>query len=81
MRAVVNGRYEQARAYLAEESSMSDEELRALDELLGDPSEVEAETLSRDDSRALANVRASSGKDSHAIAFTLEFDREWKIVQ
>jgi len=81
VRAIVTGRYSQARTYLTDESSVSDDELRALDHSLGEPTEVEAETLSRDDSSALATVRVSGGDGSHAIAFTLEFDREWKIVQ
>lgn len=79
VRAVVNGRYDQARALLAEESSMSEDELRALDESLGDPTEVEAETISRDDERALATVRTSGADESDALSFTLTFDRQWKI--
>jgi 4-alpha-glucanotransferase len=79
VRAVVSGRYDQARAYLAEESSASEDELRALRAKLGDPSEVEAQTLSRDDTRALATVRVSSVEKSEAVSFTLVFDEEWKI--
>jgi hypothetical protein len=81
VRAVINGHYEPARSYLAEESSMPDDELRALQESLGDPSEIEAEVVSRDDTRALANVRVSGGGDSASVSFTLQFDQEWKIVR
>ncbi len=81
VRAVVNGRYEQARTFLAEESSMSDEELRTLGESLGDPTEVEAETIARDEERALATVRTSGAEGSDVVSFTLTFDREWKIAR
>jgi hypothetical protein len=81
VRSIVTGRYSQARPYLADESSVSDEELRALDQSFGDPWDVEANLIARDGSRALANVRVSGPDGSHAMAFTLQFDREWKIVR
>ena len=79
VRAVINERYEPARAFLENESSMTDEELRALHGSLGDPSEIEAKIVTRDDRRALVNVRVASGEMSNAVAFKLAFDREWKI--
>lgn len=81
VRAVVNGRYEPARARLADESSMTEIELRTLQAQLGDPSEIEAEGIARDDTRALASVRVSSASESEAVAFTLVFDYGWKIVR
>ena len=81
VRAVVNGRYDQARAYLEEESSMAEEELRALDETLGEPSKIEAKVVWRDDTRALADVRVSDAEESQAMAFALLFENEWKIVR
>lgn len=69
-RAVVNGRYAPARAYLA--TPVSEEELRALRESLGDPSGVEAKVVSREDSRALVTV--------NGVRFRLVFDREWKVA-
>lgn len=74
VRALVNGRYDQAREYLADESS-------SLPAVLDDATEVEAKTVSRDDTRALVSVRVSSAERSEAVAFTLEFGREWKIVR
>lgn len=81
VRAVVCGRYEAARAYLDEPSSVREEELRALDESLGEASEVEAKLVSRDDARAVATVRVSGAEQSKALALELVFDKEWKIVQ
>ena len=81
VRALVNGRYDQARAYLADESSASYDELRALHEKLGDPSEIEASVVARDDRRALVNVRVSEAERSEAVAFTLLFEKEWKVVR
>lgn len=81
VRAVVCGRYEPARAYLDEPSSVSEEELRALDESLGEAWAVDAKLISRDDARAVANVRVSGAKQSNAVALELVFDKEWKIVK
>jgi hypothetical protein len=77
VRAVVNGRYDQARAFLADEHSMPDDELRALQAELGDPSHIDAKIASRDDTRAVVNVRTTE----NALTFALAFDREWKIVR
>jgi hypothetical protein len=73
VRAVVYKRYDQAREYLAEGASQS------LPAVLEDATEVEAETIARDDERALVNVRMSDGERSEAVAFTLVFESEWKI--
>lgn len=81
VRAVVCGRYEPARAYLAESSSMSEQDLRALDESLGDAWNVEAKVVSRDDVRAVANVRVSGAEQANVVEFELVFEREWKIVR
>jgi hypothetical protein len=78
VRAVVCGRYEPARAYLNEPSSVSEKELRALDESLGEAWDVEAKLISHDDARAVADVRVSGAK---ALALELVFDGEWKIVR
>lgn len=80
VRAIVTGRYDQARPYL-EDDSMPEEELRALRAALGDPTEVESKLVARDDARALVNVRVSEAERSEAVAFTLVFEKEWKIVR
>ena len=74
VRSLVNERYDQAREYLAEES-------QSLPEVLDGATDVEAKTVSRDDTRALVNVRVSDGERSEAMAFTLVFESEWKIVR
>lgn len=83
VREIITGRYARAREYLA--SPLSNEELRALEDAIesytGEPTEVEAEVIARDDERALTNVRVSGGKGSQAVAFALIFNKEWKIVR
>jgi hypothetical protein len=63
---------------------MSDADVEALQKLwehrFGDPSEVNAEMISRTDEKALVNVRLKSAKSSTVIAFVLVFDGEWKIA-
>lgn len=85
IREVITGRYSRAREYLQERESMSEDQLRALEQEIesrtGDPTEVEAETVTRDDQRALVTVRVSSAQGSHAMAYGLEFEEEWKIVR
>ena len=85
VREVVEGRYGPARAYLENPDSMSDEDIRKFEEAIeswigGEPGEVEAEVVSRDDTHALTTVRLSSARGSQALSFTLEFDDEWKIA-
>jgi hypothetical protein len=83
VREVITGRYPRAKEYLAEPESLSDDDLRELDEqieaALGDPSEVEAEVVSRDDQQALVTVCLSSKDASEALSYGLVFDEEWKI--
>jgi hypothetical protein len=85
VREVVEGRYDRARTYLTHPDSMSNDELRTFEKAIeswigGEPSEVEAEVVSRDDARALTTVRLSSAHGSQALSFALEFDHEWKIA-
>jgi hypothetical protein len=79
VRELVTKRWSRAKPYLQDPEAVTQEELEALAEKLGDPSEVEAETITRDDETALVNVRVSSSQMSEVIAFRLVFDREWKI--
>ena len=84
VREVMAKRWERARTYLAEPPSMSRGELEALQkswrERAGEPTEIEAETIARDDAEALAHVRMRSARGSEAVAFALRFDDEWKIA-
>ncbi|HVE71783.1 MAG TPA: hypothetical protein VNI54_10470 [Thermoanaerobaculia bacterium] len=74
VREVITGRYSRAQEYLSE--PRPEKELRALRETLGhDPTEVEAEVISRTDEEALVNVRTTEA----AVALALEFEGEWKI--
>ena len=79
VRGVITGRYTRAKEYLAEPDSRSEDELRRLDEQLGEASEIEAELVSRDDEQALVTVRVSSKDASEAVSYGLVFEREWKI--
>lgn len=83
-REVVTKRWDRAREYLADPQSMSNAEIAALqkswEQRVGDPSVIEAETISHDDAHASVNVRMKSAKGSEAVAFALTFDGEWKIV-
>jgi hypothetical protein len=83
VREVLMKRWDRARPYLAEPESMSNDDLRALEQSwesrVGDPWIIEAETISRTNDRALASVRLQSEKGSDVVAFALVFDREWKI--
>jgi hypothetical protein len=79
-REVTTGRYDRAREYLEDSSPWTREDLRRMDERLGNPTQVEAEVLSRTDEQALVNVRLTSAERSQAIAFELKFEQEWKIV-
>jgi len=81
VREVITGRYSRANDYLS--TPRPEDDLRALEQLIeartGDPSEVEAETVSRNETQALVNVRVSGGKGSEAMALALTFEEEWKI--
>jgi hypothetical protein len=84
VREVVTKRWDRARPYLAEPESMSNAQLEALqqswEQRVGNPSTIEAKTISRDDEQALANVQMQSERGSEAVAFALRFENEWKIV-
>jgi hypothetical protein len=78
----VTKRWDRARTFLEKEKS--DEELRemqeSLEERVGDPTEIDAEEVSREEDRALVNVRLSSAKGSEAVAYALTFEEGWKIA-
>ena len=84
VREVMTKRWDRARDYLAQPESVSDEQLEALEKSwearVGNPTKIEAETITHDVSRALANVRMQSARGSEAVAIALRFDDEWKIV-
>lgn len=83
-RETLAGRYARARPYLAEPESVSEPELRALEQRIEaevkEASEVEASVVSSDEERALVTVRVSSSTGSHASSYALVFRGEWKIV-
>jgi hypothetical protein len=82
VRELMTKRWERARTFLDRE--LSDQELeelqRSLEERVGEPTEIEAEEVSRGDDRALVNVRLSSAKGSEAVAYNLTFDDGWTIA-
>lgn len=84
VREIVTKRWDRARAYLLEPDSVSDAELAALEKSweaqAGDPSSIEAETITQDYSQALVTVRMRSGRGSEAVAIVLQFDDDWKVV-
>ncbi len=84
VRETMARRWDRARGYLAEPESVSDQQLEELQKsweaTVGEPTKIEAETITRDDADALANVRMQSKRGSEAVAFALRFDDEWKIV-
>lgn len=84
VREIVTKRWERAREHLAEPESATDAQLEALQKSweasVGEPTQIEAETITRDDAEALANVRMQSARGSEVVAFGLRFDGEWKIV-
>jgi hypothetical protein len=73
-REVLTKRWDRANVYLVK--PVSDERLQQLQESLPDSSEVDAEIVARNDEHALVNVRVSSA----AVAYSLVFEEEWKIV-
>jgi hypothetical protein len=83
VREVVTKRWDRARTYLVDPDAMSNPDLEALqkswERRVGNPSEVEAELVSRTDQQASVNVKLKSAKGSEEIAFELPFDGEWKI--
>jgi hypothetical protein len=79
VRALVNQRFDPARAYLADPDGVTEAQLRSLAEALGDPTTIEAELVRASSSRALAIVRTSTAEHSDAHTFALVFDRDWKV--
>lgn len=83
-REVLSRRWDRARPYLQEPESMSDGDLRALEQRIRSRVrqvyEVEAKTIARDDDHARASVSIASSFGSDTIAYELVFDREWRIV-
>jgi uncharacterized protein (DUF433 family) len=69
IRAVTSRRYDQARELLTNPDAMTNNEVRALALRLGDADTIEAETLSRDASRALVTVRGASATISLSLVF------------
>ena len=84
VRSVLEKRWDPARAYLSEPESTSDQQLSDLQKSwearLGELSEIEAETISRDDERAQVNVTLRSARGEEEVAFALTFDDDWKVV-
>lgn len=84
VREVMTKRWDRARASFDEPDAVSNSEIEALQkawhERVGDPSEFEAETITRDADRALVNVRMQSARGSEAVSFALRFHDKWTIV-
>lgn len=78
IRAVMAKRWEPAKEYLQDPESMTDEELEAMQRELGEGQNVEAEIVSRDESRARVTVRLPSR--GVVKNFSLTFDQGWKVV-
>ncbi len=84
IRAVTSRRYDQAREYLIDPEAVTNDDLRAMqhafESRLGRPDKIEAETISRDATRALVTVRLSSPKASDAKSVSLAFaEGGWKV--
>ncbi len=77
-RAVMAKRWEPAREYLENPESLSDAELEAMQQELGEGENVEAETVSRDDEEAFVTVRIPSR--GVVKNFALVFDDQWLVV-
>jgi hypothetical protein len=84
VREVVTKRWDRARTFLVDPDSMSNAEIEALqkswEQRIGDPTEVEAEIVSRSNEQAAVNVRLKSAKGSAILVFALTFDGDWKIA-
>lgn len=82
-RLVVAGRWDPAREHLQNPEAASDSDLQELrqqiESRVGEPTEIEAETIESDKGKALVIVRLSSADASEALSFGLDFDSEWKI--
>ena len=79
IRAVMAKRWEPAKEYLQDPESMSDEELAALQKELGEGQNVEAETVSRDDEKAVVTVRLP--ERGLIKKFELEFESgQWAVT-
>ena len=80
VREIAGKRWDRARSLLLDPESMPDAELAELRMRIGEPVNIEGETITRTDSEALANVRVEWAEGSNAIALQLQFDDEWKIA-
>jgi hypothetical protein len=84
VREVMTKRWDRARASFDEPDAVSNREIAALQkawhERVGDPSELEAETITRDSDQALVSVRMQSARGSEAVSFALRFHDKWTIV-
>lgn len=76
-RAVMCKRFDQAKAHVATPEEWPREELEEMQRELGEGENVEAETVVRNETRAVVTVRVPS----RAVVknFALVFDKEWKI--
>jgi len=77
LREVATKRWSCAREYLY--TPVADAELQELHRRIGDATQFEAETITRTADQALVTVRTASANQTNAIAFTLFFDRRWKV--
>ena len=76
-REVMSKRWEPAKEFLADRESVSEEEMRAWQRELSEGQNVEAETVTRDDTRALVVVRVPSR--GVVKNFSLTWHGGWKI--
>jgi hypothetical protein len=86
VREVILERYAEARSYLSDPESMTEDQLSALRERLirrvgPDPSDFETEVESKDRASARVKVMLTSKGSSDAIDFDLTFDSAWKIAR
>ena len=84
MRAIVNGRYDQARPYLLNPESASTESLRdlhkSIEARIGDVHDVKGEPVTHTKDEALVNMALKSDKGSEAMTLGLVFETsEWKV--
>lgn len=76
-REVMTKRYDRARAYLLEPESVSNDQLEALQQRLGEPQNVETETVGRNSDEATVEVKLKET----SFTVPLAFDDEWKIAR
>lgn len=76
-RSVMCKRWDQAAEFLEDPRKWSQEELEVMQRDLGQGENVEAETVARDDTRAIVTVRVPAR--AKVMNFALVFDEGWKI--